>query len=85
MKKETKKKLEPTQQEKVLRIVNLHKWQKTYEIIRLGMDVYIGDPSRRLRELREKGLVVSERVEKKPYVKWSITEKGKAWLKNYKF
>lgn len=87
MEKQNKnKKLEPTQQVKVLKIVNAKKWQNTYEIIKIGMDYwYIGDPSRRLRELKEMGLVVNERVEKKPYVKWAITEKGKVWLKQYKF
>ena len=86
MEKKTNKKLEPTQQAKVLKIVNAKKWQNTYEIIKIGMNYwYIGDPSRRLRELREMGFVISDKVEKKPYVKWSITEKGKEWLKQYKF
>lgn len=86
MEKQNKsKKLEPTQKAKVLKIVNARKWQNTYEIIKWGMEQYIGDPSRRLRELKEMGLVVNERVEKKPYVKWAITEKGKVWLKQYKF
>lgn len=69
-----------TQEIKVLKIVNRKKDQKTYQIIREGLDKFIGDSARYLRWLSEKGYVLSERVEGKSYKKWNITQRGKEFL-----
>lgn len=72
------------QEIKVLKIVNRKKEQKTHEIIRIGLDNYIGDSARYLRWLAELGYVISERVEGKNYKQWSITQKGKEYLEEIK-
>lgn len=69
-----------TQEIKVLKIVNRKKDQKTYQIIREGLDKFIGDSARYLRWLSEKGYVLSERVEGKNYKQWNITQRGKEFL-----
>lgn len=69
-----------TQEIKVLKIVNRKKDQKTYQIIREGLDKFIGDSARYLRWLVEKKYVISERVEGKSYKKWNITQRGKEFL-----
>lgn len=69
-----------TQEIKVLKIVNGKKDQKTYQIIREGLDKFIGDSARYLRWLSEKGYVLSERVEGKNYKQWNITQRGKEFL-----
>lgn len=73
-----------TQEIKVLKIVNRRKNQKTYQIIREGLDSFIGDSHRYLRWLAEKGYVISERVESKNYKQWNITQKGKEYLHSLK-
>ena len=73
-----------TQEIKVLKIVNRKKDQKTYQIIREGLDKFIGDSHRYLRWLAEKGYVLSERVEGKNYKQWNITQKGKEYLYSLK-
>ena len=70
------------QEIKVLKIVNRKKDQKTYQIIREGLDVFVGDPHRYLRWLAEKEYVISERVEVKNYKEWNITQKGKEFLQS---
>lgn len=72
------------QEIRVLKIVNRKKEQKTFEIIRAGLDNYIGDAARYLRWLAELGYVISERVEGKNYKQWSITQKGKEFLADLK-
>lgn len=69
-----------TQEIKVLKIVNRKKDQKTYQIIREGLDRFIGDSARYLRWLVEKKYVISERVEGKNYKQWNITQRGKEFL-----
>lgn len=69
-----------TQEIKVLKIVNRKKDQKTYQIIREGLDKFIGDSARYLRWLAEKKYVISERVEGKNYKQWNITQRGKEFL-----
>jgi predicted transcriptional regulator len=69
-----------TQEIKVLKIVNRKKDQKTYQIIREGLDKFIGDSARYLRWLVEKKYVISERVEGKNYKQWNITQRGKEFL-----
>lgn len=69
-----------TQEIKVLKIVNRKKDQKTYQIIREGLDRFIGDSARYLRWLAEKKYVISERVEGKNYKQWNITQRGKEFL-----
>ena len=69
-----------TQEIKVLKIVNRKKDQKTYQIIREGLDRFIGDSARYLRWLAEKKYVISERVEGKNYKQWNITQSGKEFL-----
>lgn len=73
-----------TQEIKVLKIVNRKKNQKTYQIIREGLDAFIGDSHRYLRWLAEKGYVLSERVEGKHYKQWNITPKGREYLYSLK-
>lgn len=73
-----------SQEIKVLKIVNRKRNQKTHEIIRIGLDNFIGDASRYLRWLVEKKLVVSERVEGKIYKQWNITQRGKEYLADYR-
>lgn len=73
-----------TQEIKVLKIVNRRRNQKTFQIIREGLDRFIGDAARYLRWLREKGYVLSESVEGKNYKQWNITQKGKEYLQSYK-
>lgn len=73
-----------TQEIKVLKIVNRRKNQKTYQIIREGLDKFIGDPARYLRWLVEQGYVLSERVEGKNYKQWNITQHGKEFLQSLK-
>lgn len=70
------------QEIKVLKIVNRKKDQKTYQIIREGLDVFVGDPHRYLRWLAQKGYVISDRVEGKNYKEWNITQKGKEFLQS---
>jgi hypothetical protein len=77
-------KLEPTQQAKVLQMLSEFKHLKTIEVVMWGGKNGIGDASRRLRELREMGCVLDEKVEGKPYKIWCITAKGKATLKEYR-
>lgn len=72
------------QEIKVLKIVNRRKEQKTYEIVREGFNYFVGDSARYLRWLAEKNYVVGERVEGKIYKQWSITQKGKEYLEEYK-
>ena len=72
------------QEIKVLKIVNRKKNQKTYQIIREGLDVFVGDPHRYLRWLAEKKYVISERVEGKNYKQWNITQKGKEYLEEFR-
>lgn len=73
--------MKETQNMKVLKIVNRRKNQKTFDINRQGLNVYVTDASRCLRYLAEKGLVVGEYVEGKPYKQWNITKAGKKLLK----
>lgn len=77
-------KLEPTQQAKILKMLSELKNLKTIEVIMWGGKNQIGDASRRLRELRENGFVIDEKVEKKPYKIWNITAKGKEELRKYR-
>lgn len=72
------------QEIKVLKIVARKKEQKTFEIIRIGLDNFIGDSARYLRWLAEKKFVISERVEGKNYKQWTITQRGREYLANYK-
>lgn len=58
--------------------------QKTYQIIREGLDKFIGDSARYLRWLVEKKYVISERLEGKNYKQWNITQKGKEYLYSLK-
>ena len=66
---------------KVLRIVNRRKNQKTYEINRQGLDMFITDSSRYLRKLAANKLVTSNYVNGKPYKQWNITKAGRDLLK----
>lgn len=70
------------QEIKVLKIVSRKKDQKTFQIIRQGLDAFIGDAHRYLRWLAQKGYVVSDRVEGKNYKEWNITQKGKEYLQS---
>lgn len=65
---------------KILRAVNRRKNQKTFEIARIGLDMFITHGDRCLRRLAELKLVVGERVEGKSYKQWNITQKGKEYL-----
>lgn len=76
-------KLTPTHQAKVLKMLKELKNLKTIEVVMWGGKNGIGDASRRLRELREKGFVIDELVEGKNYKQWNITAKGKEELKKY--
>lgn len=78
-----KEKLAVTQQAKVLQMLKELKNLKTIEVIMWGGKNQIGDASRRLRELREEGCVLDEKVEGKPYKIWNITAKGKEELRKY--
>jgi len=73
--------MKETQDLKVLRIVNRKKDQKTFDINRQGLNMFITDASRCLRRLAEKGLVIGEYVEGKTYKQWNITKEGKELLK----
>lgn len=66
---------------KVLKLVNHKKEQKTFELVRDGIQAFIGNTDRYLRWLAQKGLIVGERAEGKTYKQWSITQKGKEFLK----
>lgn len=77
-------KLEPTQQAKVLKMLKELKNLKTIEVVMWGGKNGMGDASRRLRELRETGCVIDEKVEGKPYKIWNITAKGKEELRKYR-
>ena len=66
---------------KVLRIVNRRKNQKTYEINRQGLDMFITNASRYLRKLAANKLVTSNYVNGKPYKQWNITKAGRDLLK----
>lgn len=70
-----------TQYIKVLKIVNAEKNQKTFDINRQGLDMYITDASRHLRRLAENGLVIGKVVKGKNYKKWNITAAGKKILR----
>ena len=67
---------------KVLKIVNAEKNQKTFDINRLGLNVFITDASRHLRRLAENGLIKGEIVKGKNYKKWNITAAGKKLLRS---
>ena len=73
--------MKESQKIKVLKIVNRKKNQKTFDINRQGLDMFITDASRYLRYLTEEGFVTSEYVEGKKYKQWNITKKGKKLLK----
>lgn len=70
-----------TQYIKVLKIVNAEKNQKTFDINRQGLDMYITDASRHLRRLAEEGLVIGKVVKGKNYKQWNITAAGKKLLR----
>lgn len=69
-----------SQDKRILRIVGRKKNQKTYEIIRQGLDNYITHGDRCLRRLAEIGFVFGERAEGKTYKQWNITPKGRDFL-----
>lgn len=72
-----------THDEKILMIVNRKKEIPTYEVIRQGINAYVGNPDRALRRLQEKNLVFGEVLYPKTrYKYWSITNTGKKYLKD---
>ena len=71
-----------THDEKILMIVARRKLP-TYQVIREGINAYVGNPDRALRRLQEKNLVFGEVLYPKTrYKYWSITNLGKKYLKN---
>lgn len=71
-----------THEEKILIVVSRKKLTPTYDVIRQGIDMYVGTPDRTLRRLQEKGLVFGEVLDKKVrYKYWSLTSEGKKQLK----
>lgn len=74
-----------THDEKILMIVARKKETPTYEIIRQGINAYVGNPDRALRRLQEKNLVFGEVLYPKTrYKYWTITNLGKKYLKEIK-
>lgn len=72
-----------THDQKILMIVSRKKEIPTYEIIREGINAYVGNPDRALRRLQEKNLVFGEVLYPKTrYKYWSITNLGKKYLKD---
>ena len=72
-----------THDEKILMIVSRKKEIPTYEVIRQGINAYVGNPDRALRRLQEKNLVFGEVLYPKTrYKYWSITNTGKKYLKD---
>lgn len=72
-----------THDEKILMIVARKKETPTYEVIRQGINAYVGNPDRALRRLQERNLVFGEVLYPKTrYKYWSITNSGKKYLKD---
>lgn len=72
-----------THDEKILMIVARKKETPTYEVIRQGINAYVGNPDRALRRLQERNLVFGEVLYPKTrYKYWTITNTGKKYLKD---
>ena len=71
-----------TQEMKILAIVARKKDIPTYEVIRKGIDWYIGNPDRILRRLQNKGFVFGQYLFSTRYKCWNITTSGKKYLKS---
>lgn len=70
------------QEVKILQIVANSKDLPTYEVIRRGINWYVGNPDRILRRLQNKGYVFGQFLDSRTRYKfWNITKSGKIYLK----